>query len=158
VESTGEPLSVELGPGLLRSIYDGIQRPLNLLVDKGGDFITRGLSVPSIDRAKKWDFVAVAKNGQKVKTGDVLGTVQETELITHKVMAPQDGTVSGIASGKFTVEETVCALDGKPIRMLQRWFVRKSRPVAEKFDPNIPLITGQRIVDMFFPIAKGGTV
>jgi len=158
VETTGEPLSVELGPGLLRSIYDGIQRPLNLLVEKGGDFITRGLSVPSIDRNKKWDFVAVAKNGQKVKTGDVLGTVQETELITHKVMAPRDGTVSNLSSGKFTVEETICQLDGKPVVMLQRWFVRKSRPVAEKFDPNIPLITGQRIVDMFFPIAKGGTV
>ncbi len=158
VESTGQPLSVELGPGLLRSIYDGIQRPLNLLVEKGGNFITRGLSVNSIDRQKKWDFVAVAKNGQKVKTGDVLGTVQETELINHKIMAPHDGSVSGISSGKFTVEETVCQLDGKPVIMLQKWFVRKSRPVAEKFDPNIPLITGQRIIDMFFPIAKGGTV
>ncbi|MFA6489192.1 MAG: V-type ATP synthase subunit A [Candidatus Micrarchaeia archaeon] len=158
VETTGEPLSVELGPGLLTSIYDGIQRPLNLLVEKGGNFITRGLTVPSIDRNKKWDFVAVAKNGQKVKTGDILGTVQETELIVHKVMAQHDGAVSNISSGKFTVEETICSLDGKPVKMMQRWFVRKSRPVAEKFDPNIPLITGQRIVDMFFPIAKGGTV
>ncbi|MCX8197957.1 MAG: V-type ATP synthase subunit A [Candidatus Micrarchaeota archaeon] len=158
VESTGEPLSVELGPGLLRSIYDGIQRPLNLLAEKGGEFITRGLSVPSLDRKKRWDFSAVAKNGQKVRAGDVLGTVQETELIAHKIMAPHEGTVSGISSGSFTIEETICTIDGKPVKMMQRWFVRKSRPVAEKFDPNIPLITGQRIVDMFFPIAKGGTV
>ncbi|VVC00030.1 V-type ATP synthase alpha chain [uncultured archaeon] len=158
VESTGEPLSVELGPGLLTSIYDGIQRPLNLLVEKGGDFITRGLTVPSIDRSKKWEFTAVAKNGSKVKKGDILGTVPETEIITHKIMAQHDGVVAGIKDGKFTVEETVCTLDGKPVKMLQRWFVRKSRPVAEKFDPVIPLMTGQRIVDMFFPIAKGGTV
>jgi V/A-type H+-transporting ATPase subunit A len=158
VETTGEPLSVELAPGLLTSIYDGIQRPLNLLVQKGGDFITRGLAVPSIDRAKKWDFVPIAKNGQKVKQGDILGTVQETDIITHKIMAPFEGSVGNIAAGKFTVEETICTLDGKPVKMLQRWFVRKSRPVAEKFDPNIPLLTGQRIVDVFFPIAKGGTV
>lgn len=158
VETTGEPLSVELGPGLLTSIYDGIQRPLNLLVEKGGNFITRGLSVNSIDRNKKWDFAPVAKNGQKVKTGDVLGTVQETEIILHKVMAPFDGVVSNLQAGKFTVEEAYCSIDNKSVKMLQRWFVRKSRPVAEKFDPNIPLMTGQRIVDMFFPIAKGGTV
>ena len=158
VETTGEPLSVELGPGLLTSIYDGIQRPLNLLVQKGGNFITRGLSVPAIDHSKKWDFVPVAKNGQKVKVGDILGTVQETEIIAHKVMAPAEGTIAAIAPGKFTVEETICQINGKPVKMLQRWFVRKSRPVAEKFDPVIPLMTGQRIVDMFFPIAKGGTV
>ncbi len=158
VESTGEPLSVELAPGLLTSIYDGIQRPLNLLVEKGGNFITRGLSVNSIDRQKKWDFTPVAKNNQKVKQGDILGTVQETEIILHKIMAPFDGAVSNLSAGKFNVEETICSLDGKPVKMLQRWFVRKSRPVAEKFDPNIPLITGQRIVDIFFPIAKGGTV
>ena len=158
VETTGEPLSVELGPGLLTSIYDGIQRPLNLLVEKGGNFITRGLSVNSIDRSKKWDFVPVAKNGQKVKQGDILGTVQETEIIVHKIMAPSEGSVSGLNAGKFTVEETVCTIGGTPVKMLQRWFVRKSRPVAEKFDPVIPLMTGQRIVDMFFPIAKGGTV
>ena len=158
VESTGEPLSVELGPGLLTSIYDGIQRPLDLLVKKGGDFITRGLTVNSIDRNKKWDLSPVAKNGQKVKQGDILGTVQETEIIMHKLMAPLEGTVSNLQPGKFTVDEPYCSIDGKPVKMLQRWFVRKSRPVAEKFDPNIPLLTGQRIVDIFFPIAKGGTV
>jgi V/A-type H+-transporting ATPase subunit A len=158
VESTGEPLSVELGPGLLRSIYDGIQRPLNLLVEKGGDFITRGLSVPSLDRKKKWEFSPSVKNGQKVAQGDILGTVQETELITHKILAPFAGVVKDISSGKFTIEETICTIDNKPVKMMQKWFVRKSRPVAEKFDPNIPLITGQRVVDVFFPIAKGGTV
>jgi len=162
VYSTGEPLSVELGPGLLTSIYDGIQRPLDKLAEKGGAFITRGLSANSINREKKWDFVPVAHVGQKVKHGDVLGTVQETDIILHRIMAPFDGVVSKINAGDFTVEETVCTLtaDGKekPVTMLQRWFVRKSRPVAEKFDPNIPLITGQRIVDIFFPIAKGGSV
>ncbi len=158
VESTGLPLSVELGPGLLKSIYDGIQRPLNLLVEKGGPFITRGLSVPALDKSKKWDFVPVAKNGQKVKIGDILGTVKETELIVHKVMAPSEGTVSDIRAGAFTITETICKIGEAPMQMLQRWSVRKSRPVMEKFDPNIPLITGQRVVDMFFPIAKGGTV
>ena len=162
VYSTNEPLSVELGPGLLTSIYDGIQRPLNVMVDKAGAFITRGLSVNSLDRKKKWEFVAVAKNGQKAKQGDILGTVQETEIINHKIMAPFDGVVGGINSGTYTIEDTVCTLtkDGKevPVKMMQRWFVRRSRPSAEKFDPNIPLITGQRIVDVFFPIAKGGSV
>jgi len=162
VETTGEPLSVELGPGLLTSIYDGIQRPLNKMAEKAGVFITRGLSVNSIDRSKKWDFTPVAKKGQKVKVGDVLGTVQETEIILHKIISPIDGTVTGIEQGSFNVMETVCTIskDGKdvPVTMMQRWFVRKPRPAADRFDPNIPLITGQRIVDIFFPIAKGGAV
>jgi V/A-type H+-transporting ATPase subunit A len=163
VESTGEPLSVELGPGLLQSIYDGIQRPLNIMADKGGAFITRGLSANSIDREKKWEFSPVAKNGQQVKAGDVLGTVQETELILHKIMAPQDGKVQNIRAGDFTVEEQVCSIispSGKEhkVAMMQRWFVRKPRPAAERFDPVLPLVTGQRIVDVFFPIAKGGSV
>ncbi|MFA6328214.1 MAG: V-type ATP synthase subunit A [Candidatus Micrarchaeia archaeon] len=163
VETTGEPLSVELGPGLLRSIYDGIQRPLNVMADKGGAFITRGMSANSLDRDKKWEFVPVAKNGQAVKTGDILGTVQETEIIVHKIMAPFDGKVKDIRAGSFTVEEQVCTITNaagkdQKVAMMQRWFVRKSRPSAERFDPNIPLITGQRIVDVFFPIAKGGSV
>jgi len=163
VETTGEPLSVELGPGLLRSIYDGIQRPLDVMAEKGGAFITRGLSANSLNREMKWEFVPVAKNGQAVKVGDVLGTVQETEIIVHKIMAPFDGKVKDIKAGKFTVEEQVCTITGasgkeNKIIMMQRWFVRKSRPSAERFDPNIPLITGQRIVDIFFPIAKGGSV
>jgi V/A-type H+-transporting ATPase subunit A len=162
VESTGEPLSVELGPGLLQSIYDGIQRPLNVMADKGGAFITRGLSANSLGRDRKWEFAPVAKKGQKVKHGDVLGTVQETEVILHKILSPCDGTVKVIDGGKFTVEETVCTLDAggkdREVTMMQRWFVRRSRPVAEKFDPVLPLVTGQRIVDTFFPIAKGGAV
>jgi V/A-type H+-transporting ATPase subunit A len=162
VESTGEPLSVELGPGLLQSIYDGIQRPLNIMADKGGAFITRGLSADAINKQKKWDFLPLAKRGQKVLQGDVLGTVQETEVILHKILSPAEGTVKDIKAGKFTVEETVCTLESggkeRPVAMLQRWFVRRSRPVSEKFDPVLPLITGQRIVDTFFPIAKGGAV
>ena len=163
VETTGEPLSVELGPGLLTSIYDGIQRPLNVMAEKGGAFITRGLSANSLDRDKRWEFVPVAKNGSTVKVGDILGTVQETDIINHKIMAPFDGKVQNIRAGSLTVEEQVCTIttpSGKDqkIIMLQRWFVRKSRPSAERFDPNIPLITGQRIVDVFFPIAKGGSV
>ena len=163
VETTGEPLSVELGPGLLRSIYDGIQRPLDVMAEKGGAFITRGLSANSLDRDKKWEFVPVAKNGQAVKIGDVLGTVQETEIIVHKIMAPYEGKVQDIKAGKFTVEDQVCTITGasgkeQKVIMMQRWFVRTARPAAERFDPNIPLITGQRIVDVFFPIAKGGSV
>jgi len=162
VESTGEPLSVELGPGLLTSIYDGIQRPLEAIAEKTGAFISRGVAVPPLDHEKKWDFKAVVKNGQKVKKGDVLGTVQETDIILHKILSDMDGTVKTIKSGKFNVRETIATMDtgkGKTenVRMMKRWFVRKPRPYSEKLDPNIPLITGQRIVDMFFPIAKGGT-
>ncbi len=162
VESTGEPLSVELGPGLLTSIYDGIQRPLEAIAEKTGAFIGRGVSVPPLDHQKKWDFKSSVKTGAKVKIGDVLGTVQETDLILHKVMSPCDGSVKSIKNGKYNVLETVCAIDvgrGKTenVKMMVRHFVRKARPYSEKLDPNIPLITGQRIVDMFFPIAKGGT-
>ena len=163
VETTGEPLSVELGPGLLRSIYDGIQRPLDVMAEKGGAFITRGLSANSLNRETIWDFVPVAKSGQAVKVGDILGTVQETEIIVHKIMAPFEGKVKDIKAGKFTVLDPVCTITNaagkeQKVIMMQRWFVRKSRPAAERFDPNIPLITGQRIVDIFFPIAKGGSV
>ncbi len=162
VETTGQPLSVELGPGLLTSIYDGIQRPLDGMAEKAGAFITRGLSVNALDRAKKWEFVPVAKTGQKVKQGDVLGTVQETDVILHKIMAPFEGKVTDIKSGKFTVEQQICTIETKakqePVTMMQRWFVRKPRPAAERYDPNLPLVTGQRIVDIFFPIAKGGSV
>lgn len=162
VESTGEPLSVELGPGLLTSIYDGIQRPLEAIAEKTGAFIGRGVSVPPLDHAKKWDFKPAVKNGAKVKKGDVLGTVQETDLILHKILSDMDGTVKSIRGGKHNVMETIATMDtgrGKieNVRMMKRWFVRKARPYSEKLDPNIPLITGQRIVDMFFPIAKGGT-
>ncbi len=161
VETTGRPLSVELGPGLLANIYDGIQRPLQGIANVSGAFMSRGVSVPPIDHTKKWDFRAVAKPGAKVKRGDVLGTVQETELILHKVMAPRDGTLRSVKSGKFTVLDTIAVIEAEgknhDVQMMTKHFVRKSRDSAEKLDPTIPLITGQRVVDTFFPIAKGGT-
>ncbi len=160
VENTGLSLAVELGPGLLTSIYDGIQRPLEVLVEKMGDFIERGVSAPGLSHEKKWEFVPTAKAGDLVKAGDILGTVQETNIV-HKVMVPPNskgGTIKKIAAGSFTVDETVCTLDdGTEITMLQRWPVRVPRPTTEKLNPDIPLITGQRILDGLFPIAKGGT-
>lgn len=161
VETTGEPLSVELGPGLLTSIYDGIQRPLQGIADVGGIFIPRGVNVAPLDHKRKWEFKPVVKSGQAVKRGDVLGTVQETDLILHKILSPVDGTVSAIKAGKYTVLDTVATVgSGKAaadVKMMTRHFVRKPRDVSEKLDPTIPLITGQRVVDTFFPIAKGGT-
>ncbi|MBM3229556.1 V-type ATP synthase subunit A [Candidatus Parvarchaeota archaeon] len=162
IESTGTPLSVELGPGLLKSIYDGIQRPLELIMEKSkGPFIARGIAVPSIDRKAKWKFKAVAKKGAHVKKGDVLGEVQETQLIVHRIMSPVDGKLESIKEGSFTVEDTIAVVSHErqktEVKMLARWPVRSSRQYAEKFDPNIPLATGQRIIDTFFPIAKGGT-
>ncbi|MBD3210400.1 V-type ATP synthase subunit A [Candidatus Micrarchaeota archaeon] len=161
--STGEPLSVELGPGLLESIYDGIQRPLKVIEEKSqGAYIARGIVVNALDRKKKWDFKATAKKGDKIKAGDIIGTVQETELIEHRIMSPVEGKIESIKSGKYTIEDvvaTVASHKGKKeqVKLYQKWFVRKSRPVIEKFPPNIPLVTGQRIIDTFFPIAKGGT-
>jgi len=162
VVSTNEPLSVELGPGILTGIYDGIQRPLKVIEEKSkGVFIARGVEAPALDRKKKWEFKAVVKKGDKVKTGDIIGTVQETDLIEHRVMSPYEGKIDSIESGKFTVEDEIGQVshEGKkqPLRMMQRWFVRRSRPVIEKFPPTVPLVTGQRIIDTFFPIAKGGT-
>ncbi|AGB49082.1 ATP synthase, A subunit [Methanomethylovorans hollandica DSM 15978] len=160
VENTGTSLSVELGPGLLESIYDGIQRPLKVLQEQMGDFIQRGVSANGLDRDKKWDFKPVVNIGDKVKGGEVIGLVQETENIEHKIMVPPkvSGTVSEIKSGKFTVDETVCVLaDGTELQMMQKWPVRAPRPVSKKLLPKTPLITGQRILDGLFPVAKGGT-
>jgi len=162
VFSTGEPLSVELGPGILRNIYDGIQRPLKMIEDEcKGVFIKRGIVVHPLDRKTKWDFTARVKKGDKVKVGDILGTVPETELIEHRVLSPYEGRILEISSGKYTVEDEIGSLEfegkKKPLKMYQRWFVRKPRPVVEKFPPVIPLVTGQRVIDTFFPIAKGGT-
>ncbi|VVB56850.1 V-type ATP synthase alpha chain [uncultured archaeon] len=162
VEGTGLPLSVELGPGLLPSIYDGIQRPLESIAEKTGSlFLPRGVNVAPLDHSKKWEFKAVKKAGDKVKKGDVLGTVQETDLIAHKILSPHDGTLKTIHSGKFTLDDTVAVIDqaGKSsnVTMVVRQPVRKARESAEKLNPTIPLITGQRVVDMFFPVAKGGT-
>ncbi len=158
VTNTGRPLSVELGPGLLTSVYDGIQRPLPVLRDKMGDFIYRGVAAPGLDHEKKWDFVATAKVGDEVSGGMVLGTVQEGPMV-HKIMVPHDikkGKVDSIKSGNFTVDEVVATIDGKDITMVQFWPVRVPRPVAEKFQPDIPLVTGLRVLDTMFPLAKGG--
>ncbi|MDP3105265.1 MAG: ATP synthase subunit A [Candidatus Methanoperedens sp.] len=160
VENTGMPLSVELGPGLLESIYDGIQRPLPVLKDTMGDFIKRGVFADGLSRKKEWEFVPTANKGDKVKGGEIIGTVQETQNIQHRIMVPPDvsGTIEEIKKGKFKVDEVICTLSGgKNITMMQKWPVRKPRPVAKKLTPNKPLITGQRILDGLFPVAKGGT-
>jgi len=162
VVSTGQPLSVELGPGILTGIYDGIQRPLKVIEEKSkGVFIARGVEAPALDRKKKWAFKSVMENGDKVKVGDILGTVQETELIEHRILSPYEGRIEALESGDFTVEDEIgsVSFEGKkyPLTLMQRCFVRKARQVIEKFPPTVPLVTGQRIVDTFFPIAKGGT-
>jgi V/A-type H+-transporting ATPase subunit A len=164
VLGTGRPLSVELGPGILKMIYDGIQRPLEVVKKETGTFITRGVSVPSLDRKKKWKFLPLAKPGSKITGGDFLGEVQETEVIKHKIMVPPgvEGELIEIASkGSYTIEDPIAVVrtkEGeKELSMLQHWPVRRGRPFKEKLDPSLPLITGQRIVDTFFPVAKGGT-
>lgn len=160
VVNTGMSLSVELGPGLLESIYDGIQRPLMVLQEKMGDFIQRGVTANGLSREKVWEFRPTAKKGDSVKGGDVIGLVQETENIEHKIMVPptMSGTISEIKAGKFKVDEIICVLDnGTKLSMMQKWPVRKPRPVGKKLMPNRPLITGQRILDGLFPVAKGGT-
>ena len=162
VESTGAPMSVELGPGLITSIYDGIQRPLDDIMKISGNNLQRGVEVASLKRDKKWTFVPVAKVGDEVEAGDVLGTVQETQVVEQKIMVPYgvSGKVKEIKSGDFTVEEVVAVVttkDGdKELTMMQRWPVRKGRPYVKKLPLDAPLVTGQRVVDMFFPIAKGG--
>ena len=164
VEAMGMPLSVELGPGMLDNIYDGIQRPLPEIKAIAGDVIARGMDVPALNRTKKWDFVAVAKVGDAVKAGDVLGTVQETTAILHKIMVPNgvSGTVEKVLPGEHTVDEVVAVVKdekGKEheLTMIQRWPVRVARPYAKKFVPSRPMNSGQRIIDTLFPIAKGGT-
>lgn len=163
VVSTGAPLSVELGPGLIETMYDGIQRPLEAMYEKAGPNITRGIKVPSLSRTKKWDFVPAAKPGDEVEAGDIIGTVQETIVVEHRIMVPYgvSGVVESIEAGSFTVEDTVCRIkteDGsiRELSMMQKWPVRKGRPYKEKLVPEMPLITGQRVIDTLFPIAKGG--
>ena len=162
VESTGMPLSVELGPGLISSIYDGIQRPLDDIMKICGNNLARGVEVPSLKRDIKWTFVPVAKVGDKVTAGDVIGTVQETVVVTQKIMVPYgvEGTVKEIKTGDFTVDEVVCIVatdkGDRELTLMQKWPVRRGRPYVEKIPPVMPLITGQRVVDTFFPIAKGG--
>ena len=163
VVSTGAQLSVELGPGLIETMYDGIQRPLEAMREKAGSNITRGISVPSLDREKKWEFVPTVAAGDPVEAGDVIGTVQETVVVQQKIMVPYgvSGVVESIESGEFTVEDVVCKVkkeDGTvaELTMMQKWPVRRGRPYKEKLVPEMPLITGQRVIDTLFPIAKGG--
>lgn len=163
VVSTGSQLSVELGPGLIENIYDGIQRPLEVMYRQQGSNIQRGIRVPALDREKKWEFIPTVKVGDEVQTGDIIGTVQETFVVEQKIMVPHKvkGTVKSVRAGDFTVEETVCEVqreDGtvSEISMMQRWPVRVGRPYKEKIVPDMPLLTGQRVIDTMFPIAKGG--
>ena len=162
VESMGVPMSVELGPGLITSIYDGIQRPLDDIMKISGNNLKRGVEVASLKRDKKWEFVPVAKAGDEVEAGDVLGTVQETIVVQQKIMVPYGvkGTIKEIKAGEFTVEEVVAVVEtengDRELTLMQKWPVRKGRPYKKKLPPTMPLVTGQRVVDMFFPIAKGG--
>jgi len=161
VENTGEPLSVDLGPGMLDSIYDGVQRPLAVLEDKMGAFLDRGVDAPGIDLERTWEFEPTVEEGDEVSSGDIVGTVPETESIEHKVMVPPDyegGEVVAADAGNFTVEETVVELDnGEEVQMRQEWPVREARPSVDKQSPTKPLVTGQRVQDGLFPLAKGGT-
>ncbi len=163
VISTGAPLSVELGPGLISSIYDGIQRPLDDIMAKAGTNLHRGISVPSLKRDKKWTFAPIKQAGDRVQAGDIIGTVQETMAVVQKIMVPYgvEGEIASIQSGSFTVEETVCTVktdkgETKEISLMQKWPVRRGRPYRQKMSPEMPLVTGQRVIDTLFPIAKGG--
>ena len=162
VESTGAPLSVELGPGLIGSIYDGIQRPLNEIMKVAGTNLKRGVDVPSLDHSKKWHFTPSVKSGDKVVSGDVLGTVQETHAVLHKILVPNkvEGTVEKISEGDFTIDEVIAVIDnGKEkteVKMITKWPVRVGRPYKRKLSPDILLTTGQRPIDTLFPLAKGG--
>lgn len=163
VHSTGMPMSVELGPGLLKNIYDGIQRPLASIKEQSGSRLARGVEIPSLDREKLWNFMPAVAVGDTVAGGDIIGTVKETELIEHKIMVPPSvsGTVKSIENGEFTVTDTIAVLEtgegDAPLMMMQRWPVRRGRPYAKKLTPDMPLVTGQRVIDVMFPIAKGGT-
>ena len=162
VESTGQPLSVELGPGLIGSIFDGIQRPLDDIMKICGNNLGRGVEVASLKRDKKWHFTAAVSEGDTVEAGDIIGTVQETDIVLHKIMVPYGvrGIVTSISDGDFTVDETVCVINGdkgkRELTLMQKWPVRRGRPYAKKLSPDKPLITGQRVIDTLFPIAKGG--
>jgi V/A-type H+-transporting ATPase subunit A len=163
VENTGQALSVDLGPGLLKSIYDGVQRPLDVLKQNLGDFIARGFSASALDEKKSWQFDATVKRGDEVSSGAILGTVQETPLILHKVLVPPGvrGTVEEISSGSFTIRDKIGSVKSNggsiPLSLAQKWIVRVPRPVQQKLAPSTPLVTGQRVLDTFFPVAKGGT-
>src|SRR5699024_6358544 len=163
VESTGQALSVELGPGIVSQMYDGIQRPLDVFAEQTkSNFLSRGVKISPLDHEKKWAFQPTVSTASKVIAGDILGTVEETALITHKIMVPPgiSGNVIEISNGAFTLDECIAiiatATGKKEITMLQKWPIRKLRPVQEKRNPDLPMITGQRVIDTFFPVAKGG--
>ena len=162
VVTTGEPLSVELGPGLIEAMFDGIQRPLDAFMKAANsDFLIKGVSVKSLNRDRVWAFEATAKVGDEVEAGDVIGTVQETPVVLHRIMVPFGikGKIKDIKSGEFNVEEVVCTIETekglKEVTMMQKWPVRKGRPYANKLNPIAPLTTGQRVIDTFFPVVKG---
>jgi V/A-type H+-transporting ATPase subunit A len=163
VRLTGKPLSVELGPGLIGSIYDGIQRPLDVIRSQEGNFVTRGIELPALNREKKWDFVPLRKKGEVVAAGDALGEVEETSLVRHKIMVPEDagGKIKEIKKGKYTVDDVVAKIETttglKEVRMIPTWSIRKQRSVKKRLMPDEPLTTGQRVLDTLFPLAKGGT-
>ncbi|MCI8650221.1 MAG: V-type ATP synthase subunit A [Anaerotruncus sp.] len=163
VESTGVPMSVELGPGLMSNIYDGIQRPLEAILAKIGNSLARGVEVPSLDREKKWHFTPIKAVGDEVVGGDIIGTVQETAIVLHKIMVPHGviGKIAEITEGDYTVEQTVAVIETvngvrQELSLMQKWPVRRGRPYQQKLSPDMPLVTGQRTIDTFFPIAKGG--
>lgn len=163
VYTTGESLSVELAPGLIESIFDGIQRPLDVIRSAAGDHITRGIDVEKLNKTRKWNFVPTVQKGDKVIFGDIIGTVKETSIVEHKIMVPYgvEGTVEEILSGDFTIVDTIAKINTgtvvKDVQMLQKWPVRRGRPYKQKLSPTQPMITGQRVIDTFFPVAKGGT-
>jgi V/A-type H+-transporting ATPase subunit A len=163
VYKTGQPLSVELGPGLIQSIYDGIQRPLDDIYEEAGDYITRGLDVPGLARDKTWHFVPTKKAGDKVQGGDILGTIQESVVVEHRIMVPlgYEGVIEDLTEGDYRVEDTICRVknngDIREIGLMQKWPVRRPRPYQKKLIPDTPLTTGQRVIDAFFPVGKGGT-
>ena len=163
VYSTGEPLSVELGPGLLEAMFDGIQRPLKEFQEVAGDYLNKGVAVPSLNRERKWEFEPVVSVGEKVEAGDIIGTVQETSVISHKIMIPLgvEGTLKSIEKGSFTVTDTVAVVETANgdvnIQLMQKWPVRRGRKYKQKLNPEAPLVTGQRVIDTFFPVTKGGT-
>lgn len=162
VVSTGEPLSVELGPGLLEGMYDGIERPLDKLLEASGDRIARGVTMPALDHSKKWNFIPKVNKGDKVSSGDILGIVEENKVFTHRIMVPfgVEGEVKKINSGDYTIDDIIAVIKtekgDRNVTMLQKWPVRKSRPYKTKLSPSEPLISGQRVIDTFFPVAKGG--
>lgn len=163
VYSTGEPLSVELGPGLLEAMFDGIQRPLKEFQEVAGDYLNKGVAVPSLNRERKWEFEPVISVGEKVEAGDIIGTVQETSVISHKIMIPLgvEGTLKSIEKGSFTVTDTVAVVETANgdvnVQLMQKWPVRRGRKYKQKLNPEAPLVTGQRVIDTFFPVTKGGT-